>query len=190
MTNPATATFKAFAAIAGCKPPYVTALRKAGRLVLTDDGRAVKVAESLARIAATRDPAMQAVADRHAAARGAALATATTEDEESSADEADADAGPDYQQWKARRERAAALREEMRLGEEGGDLIRREEAVAVVSSAFVALRVGLEAMPDSIAPTLASESDEARVRILLGEEVERLLANLSAEIAAMGRTER
>ena len=188
MTNPATATFKAFAAIAGCKPPYVTALRKAGRLVLTDDGRAVKVAESLARIAATRDPAMQAVADRHAAARGAALATAPTEDEESSADEADA--GPDYQQWKARRERAAALREEMRLGEEGGDLIRREEAVAVVSSAFVALRVGLEAMPDSIAPTLASESDEARVRILLGEEVERLLANLSAEIAAMGRTER
>src|SRR5690348_2338572 len=47
------ATFAEFAARLGCKRSYVTELRKAGRLVLTDDGK-VKVAESIARIEATR----------------------------------------------------------------------------------------------------------------------------------------
>lgn len=39
MTHPSTATFTEFAAIHGCVKSHVTALRKAGRLVLTDDGK-------------------------------------------------------------------------------------------------------------------------------------------------------
>lgn len=191
MTQPAVARFKDFADLIGCKPSYVTELRKAGRLVLTDDGRAVRVAESIARIEATRDPAMKAVADRHAAARGAALATQSAPGAEQGADDGDApeesgEGSPDYQKWKARKERATALREEIRLGEDAKDYIRRADAAAVVGNAFVTLRTALEALPDSIAPVLAGESDEARVRILLSDEIEHALGNLSAELAALG----
>lgn len=200
MTHPATATFTEFAALHGCRPSYVTALRKAGRLVLTDDGKRVLVAESLERIAATRDPAMQAVADRHAADRGAPLAGAETPSAATSAEQggrADedtddyslTDGDPAFSKWKGRRERAAALREELRLGEESGDLIRRADAVAVVSNAFVTLRTDLEALPDSIAPVLAGESDEGRVRILLSEEIEHALGNLATSIRKLGQKE-
>lgn len=191
MTHPATASFKEFAAIFGCKPSYVTELRKAGRLVLTDDGRAVRVAESLARIAATRDPSMQPVADRHAEARGMPLAAAPA-GQGAAMDAPDEDAGeqdPDFQKWKARKERAAALREEIRLGEEAGELIRRADAVAVVANAFTTLRTDLEALPDSIAPVLAGETDEGRVRILLAEEIEHALGNLSTSIGKLASKE-
>lgn len=195
MTHPATASLKDFAGIFGCRPSYVTELKKTGRLVLTEDGKRVCVAESIARIQATRDPAMQAVADRHTAARGVALAGAgehpAPEAEQGGApgdDEPDAD-NPDYQRWKARKERAAALREEIRLGEEAGELIRRADATAVVSNAFTVLRTDLEALPDSIAPVLAGESDEGRVRVLLSEEIEHALGNLSTTIAKLGSKE-
>lgn len=195
MTHPEIAPFKTFASIIGCRPSYVTELRKAGRLVLTEDEKAVRVAESIARIEATRDPAMKAVSDRHAAARGAELATAAPAGEpgkqgdESLDNEDDAETGsPDFQMWKARKERAVALREELRLGEEAKELIRRIDAVAVVSNAFVTLRTDLEALPDSIAPVLAGETDENRVRILLSEEIEHALGNLSAQIAKLAST--
>lgn len=198
--HPATATFSEFASLHGCTKPYVTALRKAGRLVLTDDGKKVRVAESLARIEATRDPAMAAVAARHAQERGAALAgvpsstPAATSPGLAPPPPADDDAfdggdegNPDYQRWKARKERAAALREELRLGEEAGDLVRIADAVAVAAQAFTSVRTAFEALPDSIASTLAGESDESRVRILLADEIEHLLANLSTEISALQR---
>lgn len=195
MTHPETSSFKEFAAIFGCKPSYVTELRKAGRLVLTDDGKKVRVAESLERIEATRDPAMAAVAARHAQERGAALAGAPSSAPSAAASApADDDAfdggdegNPDFQRWKARKERAAALREELRLGEEAGDLVRRADAVAVAAQAFTSVRTAFEALPDSIASTLAGEPDESRVRILLADEIEHLLANLSTEISALQR---
>lgn len=192
MTYPGIATFKVFAEIIGCRPSYVTALRKSGRLVLTDDGRAVRVAESIARIEATRDPSRAGVADRHAAQRGAPLAIGADDVPGGEGDvppEADSDGNPDYQRWKARRERAAALREEMRLGEETKDYIRRGDAAAVVADAFVMLRAALEAMPDNLAPVLAGEADEGRVRVLLAEEVESILGNCAAELRKLGQGE-
>lgn len=69
--HPAIATFAAFARILGVTRAWVTALRQADRLVLTPDGKLVMVAESIARIDATRDPAKDAVAARHAAGRAA-----------------------------------------------------------------------------------------------------------------------
>ena len=69
MTHPETSTFGEFAKIARFKASYVTQLKNDNRLVLTDDGKRVRVAESLARIAATKDPSKAGVAARHAAAR-------------------------------------------------------------------------------------------------------------------------
>lgn len=73
---PALMSFAEFARHAGFKPSYVTQLKREGRLVLSDDGKAVKAAESLARIQETRDPSKAAVAARHAAARASAAQTA------------------------------------------------------------------------------------------------------------------
>ena len=49
------------------------------------------------------------------------------------------------------------------------------------------MRTAFEALPDSIASTLAGETDEARVRTLLLEEIEHLLGNLANEIGALQR---
>lgn len=190
MTHPETATFKAFSEIVGCRPSYITELRKSGRLVLTEDGRAVRVAESLARIEATRDPSRAGVVGRHAAQRSSALtapaaaspAPRTDEGAGAPADDAADNNNPDYQRWKARRERAAALREEMRLGEEAKDYIRRADAAAVVAAAFIMLRTALEMLPDSLAAVLAAENDEVRARVLLAEEVESILGNCAAAL--------
>lgn len=195
MNHAETATFTEFAAIHGCVKSHVTALRKAGRLVLTDDGKRVRVAESLARIEATRDPAMAAVTARHAQDRGAELVRAPADaapaapgaEQDDEAFDSGGEGSPDFQRWKARKERAAALREEIRLGEEAGDLVRRADAVSIVAQAFTSVRTAFEALPDSIASTLAGETDEARVRTLLLEEIEHLLGNLSNEIGALQR---
>lgn len=186
-----------FARRIGCKPGYVTQLKHDGRLVMAADGRHVLVEASLARINETRDPSKAGVAERHAAARGAALRVAETEAEPSPEDSAGHGESPDedeatipqFQEWKARRERASALREEIKLAEEAGELIRRDEAVAVVSAAFVAARAALEALSDTIAPAVALETEESRVRTLIGEEVEHVLANLANDIAALQRRE-
>ncbi|MGH8073724.1 MAG: hypothetical protein ACREO4_06580, partial [Lysobacter sp.] len=62
MTRPETCGFREFATLAGFKPSYITELKSAGRLVLTDDRKKVRVAESLALIDQTRDPARAGVA--------------------------------------------------------------------------------------------------------------------------------
>ncbi|HRQ66557.1 MAG TPA: hypothetical protein PKZ76_17100 [Xanthomonadaceae bacterium] len=195
MPQAETVTFKEFAALLGCRPSYVTQLRKEGRLVLTDDGKRVRVAESLARVEATRDPAMAAVTERHARQRGAELAGAgddvqtsapTPDDNQDPGSGDDVELNPDFQRWKARRERAAALREELRLAEEAGDLMRRGDAAEVVTDAFVTLRADLEGLRDSIAPTLAAESDEQQVRAILADEFEHVLRSCSGKLASRG----
>lgn len=198
MNTPEAVTQGEFARRIGCKPGYVTDLKKNDRLVMTPDGRRVLVEASIARIHATRDPSKAGVAERHAAQRGSALASPTApaggsssphsdeQDPEINGD-ADTEENPRFQTWKARRERAAALREEIKLTEEAGEYLRRDEAVGVVSQAFVATRAALESMPDSIAPMLAMESDQTRVRAILIEEFEHVLGNLSNDIAALQR---
>ena len=196
MPPPTTANNKDFAAIVGCKPSYVVALKRDGRLVLADDGKTILVPESLDRIEATRDPARSAVAKRHAALRGSHLgcdtgtqAPPSIPPEPPRADPAGEEDSPDYQQWRARRERAGALREEMRLAEEAKVLLRLEDVVTIVSNAFTTIRTDLEALPDSVAPVLAAEQDESRIRILLLEEIEQALGNLSTSIGQIGRQE-
>jgi len=93
-----------FARLLGVAPSYVTKLAKAGRLVLCEDGR-VDVEASLARIEATRDPARQDVARRHAAARAAKAAVPPPRDADPEPDAAPAS----YAEARALKERYAAL---------------------------------------------------------------------------------
>lgn len=193
MTHPLTATFTEFAAIHGCVKSHVTALRKAGRLVLTDDGKRVRVAESLARIEATRDPAMAAVAARHAAQRGAELvrdegaaipaATSIPRGDMAGVDKI----GSSYQAARAVKERYLAMAAKRDYEISIGKLLVADDVRFAVANAAATLRSDLENMPDSVASVLAAETDEARIRILLADEIEHVLGNLAARFSEIAK---
>lgn len=189
--------FRDFAKSQGWLPSYVTQLKQAGRLVLTDDGRRVRVAESLRLIADTRDPAKAGVAARHAAARGQGGATTAAEPPagDSGADVAP-DASPALQDdpHSLRRAKALADKEEALarrvLREEQveiGELLPRDQVVAVVADAVVQLRTRLEVLPATLAPALAATDDEARVKVLLRDAVEQALEELARKFGAIGK---
>lgn len=177
MTAPASLTQKQFAEHIGCRPSYVTKLKQDGRLVIGDDGL-VRVAESIARIEATRDPAKRAVADRHATERGAALQAPAGEVEKAPEDPATL-ANPDYQAARAKREHFAAEREEMRYRQEAGELLVAVEVEGEVASILTELRTRLEALPDTMGPQLAPITDEQQVRTRLAEEIEMALGEVA-----------
>lgn len=192
MTAPDTATFAAFARLLGCKPSAVTALRHAGRLVLTDNGKRVHVQASIQRIEATRDPSKAGVAARHAAARGAALATTAGQGDAAAQtrppatsqpdDDVDAPAGPldaDYQSSRARREHYQALEAQRAYEVAIGKLMDACEVAAAVSGAVTELRASLERLPDVLGPQLAAIHDEGEARGVLAEAVEHALEEVS-----------
>ncbi|TAA18218.1 hypothetical protein EA658_13815 [Pseudoxanthomonas winnipegensis] len=201
--QPETEGFRAFADRLGVKPSYVTELRKAGRLVLTDDGRAVRVAASLDRIQATRNPAHEGVRARHAAARDARPIDASPAPPDEAVDAAqapaagssDADDLPFNSPHQMRRAKALADKEEAlarkALREEQvemGQLLVRDETLAAVADAVVMLRSRLELLPPTLAPRLAALDDEDQVRVLLRDEIEQALEELARKFAALGRS--
>lgn len=176
--TPATLTQKAFAEHIGCRPSYITKLKQDGRLVIGDDGL-VRVAESIARIEATRDPAKRAVAERHAAERGATLQAAAGEGADKPAEDPATLAYPDYQAARAKREHYAAEREEMRYRQEAGELLVAVEVEGEVATILTELRTRLEVLPDTLGPQLAPITDEQQVRTRLAEEIELALAEVA-----------
>ena len=103
-------------------------------------------------------------------------------DQASDDDGSDGDGGADYKASRAKREHYAAAREEMRYRQEAGELMAAAEVEAEVAAACTTIRTALESLPDSIAPRLAAASDENYCRNLLADEIERLLAQLSADL--------
>jgi hypothetical protein len=204
--EPGTASLTGFARIIGVKPSYITELKTAGRLVLTADGKRVRVEESRALIKSTSDPARAGVVARHAAARGRAAATpapaagmATTTGE--TGDDADQESARVYtdpvEESHARRRTKAladkaeadarkALRDEQI---ELGQLLPAEEVEHAVRGAVVTFRGALENLPNTIAPELAAISDEGRVRVVLAESLEHALDELARKFGQLARSE-
>lgn len=203
MSQPLTASFKDFARIARVRASYVSQLKAEGRLVLTETGKAVRVAESLALILATRDPAKAAVAARHEAARTAkvgegaggapiaapgatAAADAGAGEDPPGADEADSrDTG--YQHWRTRNERAKALASERDNAQAEGKLLAAADVEAAIAAAATQLRTRLESLPAILGPQLVAITDEAQLIATLAETIEHTLEELSRQFAAIGR---
>lgn len=198
---PETLGFREFATLMGFRPSYVTELKAKGRLVLTDDGRRVRVAESRQLLADLADPSKAGVAARHAAARGAASpSTSTAQDAgqgATSGDEEGEDRPPvAYDDPLAlRRARAQAEREEAALRkalreeqQELGELLQRDEVLAVIADAITTLRTGLENLPTVLSASLAAESAEERCRVILANGIEHALEELSRRCGTIGRT--
>lgn len=183
---PALATQAQFAVIAGVRPSYVTALKKAGRLVLDDSGK-VRVDDSLAKIEATRDPAKAAVAARHAEGRGApafAVAALPAPPAEEGAGEPEP-TSTGYTYWRERTERAKALAAERENKLADGQLLPADDVAAQVSNAITILRNGLERLPDILGPQLAAEQSEGRCRGVVAEAVELQLAEVSRRLSGL-----
>ena len=183
-------TFADFARRQGVKPSYITQLKGEGRLVLSDDGRRVRVAESQARIEATRDPSKAGVSARHAAQRGVTdplvggSGAVPAESDDSPAEGA-APASSDaqgYTYWRERSERAKALAAERELAVAAGELLEASQVRSTVASAYAVARTSFEALPATLGPQLAAERDEARCIALLAEAVEDLLNELSRSL--------
>lgn len=185
---PETLGFKEFAAHLGVRPSYITALKKDGRLVLSDDGKRVRVAESLVRIEATRNPARADVADRHAARRGAALPAALPTDSGGAGQGDGADGDTEnipYQESRAVKELYLSLAAKRDYEISIGKLLPVADVTADIASAVTTLRARLEVLPDVLAPVLIGESDEGRLRNLIADEIERALADLAAGFHAL-----
>lgn len=192
MTVPDTMAFREFADHMRVKPGYVTELKRAGRLVLTDDGKRVRVADSLRLIEDSRDPSKAGVTARHAEARGqgtADLDRSESDDDGSDDldDEAFATSGPTASHA-ARRAKAAADREEAAARKalrdeqiELGTLLSLEDVVSAISSAVTTLRSGLQGLPATLAPALAAAQSEDQAQLILSDAIEQGLEEISRE---------
>ena len=184
--TPEVLTLKEFAALARIQQSYCTQLKREGRLVLTDDGKLVRVAESLARIEATRDPSKAGVAARHAEARGEVALTGHAAQAAASAGAAVGDDGEDeqagglgysYQNSKAKREHYAAEREHMLYRKEAGELMEASLVVSAFADAGAVVRTRVESWQSNVAPRLVG-LDEAAIRAVLADEGEALLRDM------------
>lgn len=192
MPHPDTVPLSQLGAILGRSRSYAYQLRDEGRLVLTDDGQ-VRVADSIARIAATADPAKRGVAERHARARAldAVQPPPPPADQADPADDEPADpattpGGYNFQHSKAKREHYAAERERIDYQKEARELIEATEHVAAFARAGATLRAGLEAWAAMLPPQLVGR-DEAAIRATIADQVEQLLRELTAQITGQAQ---
>jgi hypothetical protein len=171
--------FSDFARHVGMKPSYITQLKKEGRLVLTDDGKAVRVAESVQRINETRDPSKQGVADRHAVGRATQPVDSSPppQSKEAAADPQGDNGriGNTYQAARAVKERYLAMSAKREYEIAIGRLMDADDVKSFVADAIVTLRTRLESLPDVLAPQLVAISDEAIARTMIAESIEHAL---------------
>lgn len=189
MTEPQTASFAGFARQLGVKPQAVTALRHAGRLVLTPDGKRVLVLETQQRLAATADPSKAGVVARHAAARQATAGEGAAQPTIGADDAADdlAAASTGYQHWRERNERAKALAGERDNLIAEGKLMDAAEVASAVASATTQLRTRLESLPDVLGPQLAAIHDEGQARAVLAEAIEHALEETARKFSSIAK---
>lgn len=173
-------TLSEAARLLGYKGSYITQLKNDGRLVLTADGKRVKLAESASLIQATRDPSKQGVADRHAAGRAAAKLVDSPPPQQLKEPAADTQGengriGNTYQAARAVKERYLAMSAKREYEMSIGRLMDADDVKSFVADAVVTLRTRLESLPDVLAPQLVAISDEAIARTMIAEAIEHAL---------------
>lgn len=187
---PETANLSTFAALIRRKKSYVSLLKATGRLVMTADGKQVRVAESIAMIEASMDPSKAAVAERHAAQREAAagVVAASMPIAPPAASGDDEPIGTQgYAYWRERTEKAKAMAAERDNAIADSKLLPAAEVEAAVAAAATQLRASLEALPYDLAPELAPITDEAQLRARLVDAVEQALHELARQFSSIGR---
>ena len=183
--HPETLTLSEFNKHMGYKGRFVYQLRNEGRLVMTEDGKQVRVAESIRRINETRDPSRSGVAARHASGRG--HEPTGMEPPGPAGDGDDGDEGGTgksefhFHDSKAKREHFAALREENAYRKEVGELMDADEAIGAFADAAAKIASVLDAVPSTVGPMLAGLPSDEVIRVL-GEQMDIARTELSAAL--------
>lgn len=197
MSDANVATAKQLARILGVSPSYITQLKDQGRLVHSEGGNRFLVAESLTLIKQTGDPTKTGVAARHAAARGTGVAPEAPApppgEEGGELPLAPAQDDP----LAKRRALAQALAEEAKARKlqrdedvELGNLLPVDEVRSAISDAVTSLRADLDNLPAILAPQLAAERDEDRVRAILRDAIEHIEREFSRKAVAIAKEEK
>lgn len=183
-------TLKAFSRILDRAPSYVTQLKAEGRLVLSDAGK-VDVDASLALIRETADPAKAGVAARHAATRSKANGTAQPPpvDDDEPQDTFEPQSSDAKRRTKALADKAEtdAKAAERDYRQSMGELLEAGDVEHAARGAAVTLRNGLENLANTLAPQIAAENDEGKVRVILAEAIEHALEEVSRQFAAIAK---
>ncbi|WP_447940113.1 hypothetical protein [Pseudoxanthomonas mexicana] len=196
MSDANAVTANQLARILGVAPSYITQLKDQGRLVRADDGRRYLLAESRKLIADTSDPVKAGVAARHAATRGAGVALEAPAPPPGD-DESDTPLAPTQDDPLAkRRALAQALAEEAKARKlqrdedvELGNLLPVDEVRSAISDAVTALRADLDNLPAILAPQLAAEREEDRVRVILRDAIEHIEREFARKASAIAKDE-
>jgi hypothetical protein len=168
-----TCTQSEFAALLEKDKSYVTRLKQAGRLVMTEDGR-VEVEKSKALISGTADPS-----------RSPSTGTAPRQPQQPAADNA---VGNSYQQARAVNEKFKALTAKLEYEKASGKLVDADEARLFAADLAASFRGAVEQLRDRLAPVLAPLSDVESIRAVLTEEDDQMLADLADKIAKWGKS--
>ena len=86
---------------------------------------------------------------------------------------------PEIATERARLLAAQAAREELRLGEDRGALIRVDAVRDALANSYITLREAIMSIPARLAPQLAAESDIAAAQTLLDAELRSALTELA-----------
>lgn len=177
----------AFADHIGVNRSHVTQLKNAGRLVL-QDGK-VDVDASIQRISDTQDPGKVGVAARHQKNREQKQTDAQASNPVIAAviDDIAGQAGVGYQQARAMKEKYAAMSAKISYEKEVGTLLLADDARFAVADGDTIIRNRLESLPDILAPQLAAETDEQKIRSLLMDHIESLLGDLSRSFYTLAK---
>lgn len=170
-STPTELSQKDFAALRGVSEPMVVKWKRKGRLVMTDDGKRVRVAESIALLESTRDPGRGG--DRTGKPAGAPHSASGAQAPLESGDLS-------YQREAARDKRASAMQRELELAKDAGALVL---AIDVEHRIAGHVRAAIDYLASSrrrLAPTLAIELDARKVEQLLEERDREFCTKLAA----------
>ncbi len=174
---PEIVTFAEFARRQGVTRSYVAKLRDHGRLVLTEDGRRVRVSASLALMQQTGSGRRPDVGERHSQRRGAPLPPADDPAGAGTPDPAPDDTTPvagSRAYWeRVDREEIARMRQLERRRMEK-ELVERDDVDFVLNDFGATLRGLLENLPDRLAPQVYPLTTLEETHAAISEAVENL----------------
>ncbi len=150
----------------GLTPQYISKLKNQGVIVFKENGEIDEQASDQ-RINENKDPAKQQLSEYHAQQRQKKAAGETIS------------AGQSYQQARAMKEQYAAMQARIAYEKEIGNLLDIQSVRLAIMDSDAIVRNKLESLPDIIAPLLADESDESKIRAILLDQIEMLLTDLS-----------
>ena len=158
-----------FARMEGKARSYITALKNAGRLVMTADGK-VDVEASRARLTDTADPNRDDVKERWEKERTPPAADPSQSDK----------IGNGYQAARAVKEKYAAMQAKLEYERAIGKMIEKSEVEAATIDVVTALRQAIENIPHRAAPELVGKDLDA-IRATLKQEIHGALAEMERE---------